>query len=78
MRLHTQSSVRWEALGPSWHQSTEQLRAGKEKTLPSQVSSRHAVSWASYRNAMVFTPEISNRLRQRTFLQATLSSSSTM
>jgi hypothetical protein len=31
-----------------------------------------------YRNAMVFTPEMSKRLRQRRFLQATLSSSSTM
>ena len=32
----------------------------------------------SYRNAMVLTPEISKGLRQRRFLQETLSSSSTM
>lgn len=32
----------------------------------------------SYRNAIVLMPEISNRLRHRRFLQATLSSSSTM
>jgi cell filamentation protein len=31
-----------------------------------------------YRNAMVFTPDISNRFRHRKFLHATLSSSSTM
>src|ERR1017187_8820743 len=33
---------------------------------------------APYRNAMVLTPEMSNRLRHRRFLQATLSSSRTM
>ena len=31
-----------------------------------------------YKNAMVFTPDISNRFRHRKFLHATLSSSSTM
>ena len=35
-------------------------------------------NYAAYRNAMVLTPEISKRLRQRRFLQATLSSRRTM
>src|ERR1035441_6238150 len=46
-------------------------RTAPEETRPAAVK-------PAYRNAMVLTPEMSNRLRQRRFLQATLSSSSTM
>ena len=49
----------------------------REKARPGSGSSTGKTPRA-YRNAIVFTPDMSKRLRQRRFLQATLSSSSTI
>ena len=50
---------------------------GQEQARPGSESSPDTLPPA-HRNAMVFTPDMSNRFRQRRFLHATLSSSSTI
>jgi hypothetical protein len=50
---------------------------GQEQARPGSESSPDTLPPA-HRNAMVFTPDMSNRFRQRRFLHATLLSSSTM
>jgi hypothetical protein len=50
---------------------------GQEKARPDSER-RTGTRPPAYKNAMVLTPDISNRFRHRKFLHATLSSSSTM
>jgi len=54
------------------------LMATETSRVSNPGSGSPLANYAAYRNAMVLTPEISKRLRQRRFLQATLSSRKTM
>ena len=74
-----QRGLRGEQAHPGEGQEQETTHHSRSWRLGATESYRSTGSAApGYRNAMLLMPETSNRLRQRRFLQATLSSISTM